>query len=91
MQINWKLRLKNKTTVAALLAALVAFVYQVCGIFGVVPPVSQDQALTFVSIILTVLVSLGILVDPTTAGLGDSERAMGYEKPAKTDEADAEA
>lgn len=91
MQINWKLRLKNKTTVAALLAALVAFVYQVCGIFGVVPLVSQDQALTFVSIILTVLVSLGILVDPTTAGLGDSKRAMGYEKPAKADEADAEA
>lgn len=91
MQINWKLRLKNKATVAALLAALVAFVYQVCGIFGVVPPVSQDQALTFASIILTVLVSLGILVDPTTAGLGDSERAMGYEKPAKSDEADAEA
>lgn len=91
MQINWKLRLKNKTTAAALLAALVAFVYQVCGIFGVVPPVSQDQAFTFVSIILTVLVSLGILVDPTTAGIGDSERAMGYEKPAKADEADAEA
>lgn len=91
MQINWKLRLKNKTTAAALLTALVAFVYQVCGIFGVVPPVSQDQAFTFVSIILTVLVSLGILVDPTTAGIGDSERAMGYEKPAKADEADAEA
>ncbi len=91
MQINWKLRLKNKTTVAALLAALVAFVYQVCGIFGVVPPVSQDQALPGVGHLLPVLEALRIHADPTTAGLGDSERAMGYEKPAKSDEADAEA
>ena len=28
-----------------------------------------------------VLVILGIVVDPTTDGLGDSERAMAYEEP----------
>ena len=32
-------------------------------------------------ILLTFLGLIGVIVDPTTAGLGDSERAMGYEVP----------
>ena len=31
--------------------------------------------------ILTFLGVIGVLVDPTTAGIGDSERAMRYEEP----------
>ncbi|MBQ6317144.1 MAG: hypothetical protein IJI13_06445 [Oscillospiraceae bacterium] len=31
--------------------------------------------------LFAVLVILGIVVDPTTDGLGDSERAMSYEEP----------
>ena len=42
MNINWVLRLKNKATLTALIAAALAFGYQVAGLFGVVPPVSQD-------------------------------------------------
>lgn len=79
--MNIKLRLKNKTTLIALAATLVAFLYQVMGILGVTIPVSQDTAIQIVGIIINLLVGLGILIDPTTAGIGDSARAMQYEEP----------
>lgn len=81
MNINWKLRLQNKATLAALIATIIAFVYQVLGIFGVVPAISQDMVITGAGIVLNLLVALGVLVDPTTAGIKDSEQAMTYENP----------
>lgn len=81
MNINWKLRLQNKTTLAALIATIVAFVYQVLGIFGVVPAISQDMVITGVGIVLNILVAIGVVVDPTTSGVKDSEQAMTYESP----------
>lgn len=81
MNINLKLRLQNKATLAALIAAVIAFAYQLCGIFGVVPPVGQDAVVQAAGIILNLLVALGVLVDPTTQGVADSEQAMGYDEP----------
>lgn len=83
MNINWKLRFQNKTTLTALVLALVALVYQVLGVCGVVPRVTQDQVTTIVSMVINILCLLGIVVDPTTAGVGDSERAMTYKEPRK--------
>lgn len=83
MTINWKLRLQNKTTLTALVMALVALVYQVLGVCGVVPRVAQDQVTTIVSMIINILCLLGIVVDPTTDGVSDSKQAMRYEKPKK--------
>ena len=34
-------------------------------------------------LVSVVLAVLGVFVDPTTAGIGDSERAMSYKSPAK--------
>lgn len=81
MNINWKLRLQNKTTLTALVLALVALVYQVLGVCGVVPRVAQDQVTTIVSMVINILCLLGIVVDPTTAGIGDSNRALTYDEP----------
>ena len=81
MNINWKLRFKNKTTLAALLAVIVAFVYQVLGIVGVTPPVSEDQVTQIIGLIMNILVGLGVIVDPTTAGLKDTNQAMEYTSP----------
>ena len=83
MKINWKLRAQNKTTLLALVAAILTFVYTVLGMFGVVPPVSQNDILEVVGLGLNVLVMLGVIVDPTTKGLSDSERAREYSEPAK--------
>lgn len=79
--MNIKLRLKNKATLAALIAAIVVFVYQVCGVFGVVPPVAQGTVEQLVGLVLNMLVALGVLVDPTTQGIGDSEQAKTYTNP----------
>ena len=81
MNINWVLRLKNKATLTALIAAALAFGYQVAGIFGVAPPVSQDALAQAAMLLVNLLVALGVVVDPTTAGISDSEQAMNYTEP----------
>lgn len=81
MNINWKLRFKNKATLTTIILAVVAFVYQMLGIFGVVPSISQDTIINLVGLIINLLVGFGIVVDPTTSGVADSEQAMGYEAP----------
>ena len=83
MKINWKLRLQNKATLTALVMALVALVYQVLGVCGIVPRVSQDQVTTIISMAINILCLLGIVVDPTTSGVCDSVRALSYDKPRK--------
>ena len=83
MKINWKLRFQNKTTLTAVILALVALVYQVLGLFGVVPKISQDELTTVIGMVINILCLLGIVVDPTTAGVGDSARAMSYDEPRK--------
>ena len=83
MKINWKVRLQNKTWLLAMAAALLAFVYQLLGLLGITPAVSQDQIAQLVGLAINVLVALGVVVDPTTSGMGDSAQAMTYEKPKK--------
>ena len=85
MKINWKLRLQNKTTLLALIGAIVALVYQILGIFEIVPAVSQDSVISAVAVIINILVALGVVVDPTTSGVSDSERALCYECPKEDD------
>lgn len=79
--INWKVRLQNKTWLLAMLAAIVAFVYQVLALLGIVPAVSQDQVTQLIGLVINILVALGIVVDPTTTGVTDSSRALQYDKP----------
>lgn len=81
--MNLKLRLKNKTTLIAIVAATVAFLYQLAGILGIVPPISQEALMQALGAIINLLAILGILVDPTTAGVKDSVRAMSYEEPSR--------
>lgn len=81
MNINWKLRLQNKTTLTTIILAIVAFAYQMASLFGVVPGVSQDTVVQVVGIIVNILVGFGIVVDPTTSGISDSAQALEYEAP----------
>ena len=81
MNINWKLRFQNKTTLTAIILALVALVYQVLGVFGVVPKISQDELTTVIGMVINLLCLLGIVVDPTTNGVSDSARALTYDTP----------
>lgn len=83
MKINWKVRLQNKTWLLSMAATVVAFAYQLLGMFGVVPAVSEDQITQLVGLAVNMLVALGVVVDPTTDSIGDSAQAMTYEKPKK--------
>ncbi|AMQ65863.1 holin [Streptococcus phage 9874] len=72
--INFKLRLKNKATLVALVSAVFLMLQQ----FGLnIPHNIQDGVNTFIAI----LVILGIVTDPTTKGIADSERALNYQEP----------
>ena len=81
MNINWKLRFQNKTTLTAIILALVALVYQVLGLFGVVPKISQDELTAVIGMVINLLCLLGIVVDPTTDGVSDSALALTYDTP----------
>lgn len=83
MSINWKVRVRNKAFWLALIPALLLLIQQVCGVFGVALDFGELQAqlVAIVGTVFTLLAILGIVVDPTTAGVGDSEQALSYEKP----------
>jgi phi LC3 family holin len=82
--INWTLRLKNKTTLVSLVGLTVGFVYQVLNTFDVVPSIPQDTVIQFFKYLIYILVGLGIVVDPTTVGIRDSERALVRNVPGGT-------
>ena len=81
MKINWKVRFKNKVWLTSFISLVVGFVFNLLTLFDVVPAVTQNNVMMVVENILTFLGLIGVLVDPTTAGLSDSSRAMGYEEP----------
>ena len=83
MKINWKVRFKNKTWLITFLIAVLAFVYQILGMFDVVPPVTKDMATQLITIVVNILVAVGVVIDPTTAGAGDSQQALKYNEPKK--------
>lgn len=82
MKINWKVRLQNKTWLLAFLGAIVTFIYQLLGMLGVIPAISEDLATQIIGIVVNLLVALGIVQDHTTAGISDSSRALDYDSPA---------
>ena len=86
MKINWKVRLRNKPWVASLLALIVTFVYNLLTAFEIVPAVSEEWVMGIISTVLTLLTALGVLIDPTTQGVADSDRAMLYDEPGKLPE-----
>ena len=80
-KINWKVRFKNKTFIVTFAAAVIAFVYEMLALFDVVPAITQDNVTNVILIAINLLVTLGVVTDPTTAGVCDSSQALTYDKP----------
>ena len=80
-KINWSVRLKNKNFWLAVVPALALLFQAFANIFGIKLEFGEtiDKILVFINVLFLVLI--GIVNDPTTVGLGDSERALGYEEP----------
>ena len=81
MKINWKVRFKNKVWLASFISLVVGFVFNMLALFDIYPAVTQNLIMQIVDQILTFLGLIGVLVDPTTYGFNDSNRAMSYEEP----------
>ena len=83
--INWKVRIKNKSFWLALIPAVLLLIQAVAALFGFELDLDflGERLLAVVNAVFVVLTILGVVVDPTTQGVADSERAMGYDKPAK--------
>ena len=83
MKINWTVRLKNKQFWLSVVPAIALGALAVAALFGysidLTTLVGKVQAV--INAVFGLLVILGIVVDPTTAGVGDSARAMTYEEP----------
>lgn len=86
LKINFLARAKNKLFWMALIPALFLLVQMVAAIFGFNFDLSelQGRVVAAVDALFAVLVILGVVVDPTTEGLGDSAQAMTYTAPKKS-------
>lgn len=86
MKINWKVRFKNKLFLTSFISVIVTFVYTMLSLFDIYPAITKNTVLNAVNEILMMLSILGVIVDPTTQGIGDSQRAMSYEEPWEDEE-----
>ena len=83
MNVNWKVRIKNKQFWLAVIPALALVVQAVAALLGWTIDLTDavGKIVAVVDAVFALLVILGIVVDPTTAGVSDSIRAMGYDEP----------
>ena len=83
MKLNWKVRLGDKVFWLSLIPALALLVTAICRIFNIELDLSDlvNKIIATIEALFVVLAILGIVRDPTTEGLGDSNRALTYEKP----------
>ena len=81
--INWRVRIKNKAFWLALIPAVLLLIQVVAAVFGFTIDLNDlgGKLLAVVDAVFVVLTILGIVADPTTKGISDSERAMKYDKP----------
>lgn len=83
MSINWKVRVKSKEFWIALIPAVLLLLQTVAAIFGYTLDFSDlgNKLLAVVNVIFVILTILGVVTDPTTKGIADSERALEYTEP----------
>ena len=81
--INWTVRSKNKPFWLAVIPAVLLLVQAVAAVFGLTLDLGDigNKLIAVVNAAFGVLVVLGVVNDPTTAGMSDSNRAMNYKKP----------
>ncbi|WP_342441727.1 phage holin [Lysinibacillus sp. FSL K6-0075] len=78
MKINWKVRLKHKPFLVGAFSLLLLLIQQIAALFGLDTTIYNEQVTDIFNTVLALLVLFGVVSDPTTPGMNDSERAMGY-------------
>ena len=85
MNINWMVRIKNKNFWLSLIPAVLLLIQVIAAVFGFTIDLGDlgNKLLAVVNALFAVLAILGIVTDPTTAGVSDSNQAMNYAEPKK--------
>ena len=83
MKINWKVRIRNKAFWLSMVPAALLLVQAGAAVFGYTLDFGElgNRLISFVNAAFAVMALLGIVNDPTTAGVKDSARALTYERP----------
>jgi len=82
MRINWKIRFQHKPFLLALFSLIALLAQQVAAIFGYdLTSAMSEQTMTIINTVLSIFTLLGVVVDPTTRGTSDSQRALMYRRP----------
>ena len=83
MKINWRVRIKNKVFWLTIIPLALLLINQVLALFGVNfdQTIITEKLVQIVGTIFAILGLIGVVNDPTTAGVEDSDRAMEYTKP----------
>ena len=83
--INWKVRIKNKMFWLTLIPAVLLLVQVVAAVFGYTLDLGDlgNKLLAVVNAVFGVMAVLGVVTDPTTAGVSDSAQALTYDSPKK--------
>lgn len=81
--INWLVRAKNKMFWISLIPAVIVLIQAIAAVFGFTIDLNElgNNLVNVVNAAFVVLAILGIVIDPTTAGAGDSDNAMTYTEP----------
>ena len=81
--INWFVRIKNKNFWLTIIPAVLLLVQTVAAVFGYSLDFGElgNQLIAVVNAVFGVLVILGVVNDPTTAGISDSKQARTYSSP----------
>lgn len=88
--INWQVRIKNKNFWITFIPAVLVMAQVIAALFGISIDLGEigNRLIDVINAVFVVLALLGVVNDPTTAGLGDSKQAMTYVKPKKEGEVD---
>lgn len=83
MNINWTVRFRNKAFWVSLIPAVLLLAQVIAAVFGYTLDLGPlgDKLLAVVNALFSVLAILGVVNDPTTAGLSDSRQALAYHTP----------
>lgn len=78
--INWTVRLKNKNFWLSLIPAVLLLIQTVAAVCGYTLDLGElgNRLIAVVNSVFGVLVILGVVNDPTTAGMSDSKQAQEY-------------
>lgn len=87
--INWKVRLQSGSWWMGIISAVVVAIFAILKMCKVELSVTQDDIINAATLILMIPASIGVMTDPTTKGVSDSEQALTYDTP-KSDDTETE-